>query len=240
MHYYQFNLSDYITATAHLTPMQDLAYRRLLDYYYEKEKPIPNKTEWVSNRIRLASERESVEHVLSEYFALNDADEWVHDVCEANIKAYQKRCVTNKANSIKGGRPKKTESVSSRIPNQELITNNQEPITKDQKKGGKRFSPPSVIEVRQYCDERKNKVDPETFVDFYESKGWIVGKNKMKSWKACVRTWEKRNNNEGSNNGTHKQTSKPSLGERATNARKKYEQQIDAESLGAVKPHLRT
>ena len=43
--------------------------------------------------------------------------------------------------------------------------------------------------VRAYCQERGNKVDPQAFVDFYESKGWMVGKNKMKNWKAAVRTW---------------------------------------------------
>ena len=54
-----------------------------------------------------------------------------------------------------------------------------------------RFIPPTAEEVRIYCNERKNNVDPEQFVDFYESKGWYVGKNKMKSWKAAVRTWER-------------------------------------------------
>ena len=60
---------------------------------------------------------------------------------------------------------------------------------KDIKRGA--FSPPSVDEVRAYCTERSNNVDPETFVDFYESKGWMVGKNKMKDWKAAVRNWER-------------------------------------------------
>ena len=54
----------------------------------------------------------------------------------------------------------------------------------------KRFTPPSVEEVRAYCQERKNNVDPQTFCDFYESKGWLIGKAKMKDWKAAVRTWE--------------------------------------------------
>lgn len=53
-----------------------------------------------------------------------------------------------------------------------------------------KFIPPSVTEVKKYCLERNNNVDPDAFVDFYESKGWMVGKNKMKSWKAAVRTWE--------------------------------------------------
>lgn len=53
------------------------------------------------------------------------------------------------------------------------------------------FAPPSVEEVRQYCAERQNGVDAEIFVDFYASKGWMIGKNKMKDWKAAVRTWER-------------------------------------------------
>lgn len=55
----------------------------------------------------------------------------------------------------------------------------------------KRFIPPSIEEVKEYCLERMNNVDAEAFVDFYASKGWMVGKNKMKDWKAAVRTWEK-------------------------------------------------
>lgn len=53
------------------------------------------------------------------------------------------------------------------------------------------FVPPSVEEVAAYCHERQNHVDPQRFVDFYESKGWMVGRTKMKDWKAAVRTWEK-------------------------------------------------
>lgn len=54
------------------------------------------------------------------------------------------------------------------------------------------FTPPTVDEVRAYCQERGNNIDPQRFVDFYESKGWFVGKNKMKSWEAAVRNWEGR------------------------------------------------
>lgn len=58
---------------------------------------------------------------------------------------------------------------------------------------GKRFSPPTRDEVQAYCEERENGIDADRFIDFYESKGWMVGENKMKDWKAAVRTWEKRN-----------------------------------------------
>ena len=52
--------------------------------------------------------------------------------------------------------------------------------------------PPTVEEVRAYCDSRSNGIDPEMFIAFYEARGWKIGKERMKSWKACVVTWEKR------------------------------------------------
>lgn len=55
-----------------------------------------------------------------------------------------------------------------------------------------RFSPPSVDDVRAYCAENGYSVDPERFVDFYKSNGWMVGKNHMKDWKAAVRSWERK------------------------------------------------
>jgi len=55
-----------------------------------------------------------------------------------------------------------------------------------------RFKKPSLDEIQNFCLERKNNINFEAFYDFYESKGWKVGKNTMKDWKACVRTWERR------------------------------------------------
>ena len=55
----------------------------------------------------------------------------------------------------------------------------------------KRFTPPTIDEVQAYCQERKNNVDAERFIDYYTSNGWKVGKNPMKDWKAAVRTWER-------------------------------------------------
>ena len=60
-----------------------------------------------------------------------------------------------------------------------------------------RFTPPTVEEVAAYCRERGNSVDAERFCDFYASKGWKVGKEPMKDWKAAVRTWEKRDDTYG-------------------------------------------
>ena len=65
-------------------------------------------------------------------------------------------------------------------------------LGKDRLGKSKRFTPPSREEVQAYCMERGNQVDADAFIDFYTSKGWMVGKNPMKDWKVCVRTWEKR------------------------------------------------
>lgn len=64
---------------------------------------------------------------------------------------------------------------------------------KKESKERKRFVPPTVDEVKEYIDSVGSQIDAESFVAFYESKGWMVGKNKMKSWKAAIVTWEKRN-----------------------------------------------
>ena len=54
------------------------------------------------------------------------------------------------------------------------------------------FKAPTVDEVRAYCQERQNSIDPERFINYYEAKGWMLGKDMMKDWKAAVRSWEKK------------------------------------------------
>ena len=62
-----------------------------------------------------------------------------------------------------------------------------------------RFTPPALDDVKAYCIERKNTVDPEHWYSYYEANGWMVGRNKMKDWKASVRTWEKNDYGNGRN-----------------------------------------
>ena len=67
------------------------------------------------------------------------------------------------------------------------------------------FVKPTIIDINEYCKERKNNVDADTFFNFYESKDWLIGKNKMKNWKACIITWEKsRNNNTNDRTTSHR------------------------------------
>lgn len=60
----------------------------------------------------------------------------------------------------------------------------------------RKFVKPTIEEIQDYCIERSNGINANAFYDFYESKDWMVGKNKMKDWKACVRTWETREKKE--------------------------------------------
>ena len=64
---------------------------------------------------------------------------------------------------------------------------------REEVKPKKKFTPPTLEEVREYCLENGYDIDPQYFIDFYESKGWMVGKNKMVNWRACVRTWVRNN-----------------------------------------------
>lgn len=84
--------------------------------------------------------------------------------------------------------------IEKEISNKEINNNNNNNDNDNERivdESSKRFIPPTVDMVSEYCLERNNSVDPEEFVDFYTSKGWLIGKNKMKDWKAAVRTWER-------------------------------------------------
>ena len=74
-----------------------------------------------------------------------------------------------------------------------VIQSESNPNPNTKRRASANFVPPSLEEVQAYCQDRGNSVDPQRFVDYYTANGWLVGKNRMKDWKACVRTWEKNN-----------------------------------------------
>ena len=87
-----------------------------------------------------------------------------------------------------------------KITNNKILNNKRTNNKRINIKGGnasQRFIPPTLDEVREYCSERNNSVDPEKFIDYYTANGWKVGRNKMKDWKASVRTWERNGFNSG-------------------------------------------
>jgi hypothetical protein len=73
----------------------------------------------------------------------------------------------------------------------------------------KSFKKPTLEEIKAYCDERKNNIDPSDFFDHYERCGWVYGKAKtpVKDWKACVRIWERNNKKYGNEDVLHSTSS---------------------------------
>jgi uncharacterized protein YdaU (DUF1376 family) len=116
MHYYKFNIADYRKDTGHLSTIEHGIYRQLIDWYYLDEQPIPEETQVVIRRLRLGSEEvKFLQNVLSDFFVLGKTG-YTHKRIEVEIKDYHEQVEKNKNNGKLGGRPKKTQSVISGIP----------------------------------------------------------------------------------------------------------------------------
>ena len=135
MHYYHFNIADYRKDTTHLTRLEHSIYRDLIDWYYLDESPIPVETQSVMRRLRLASQEElkALENVLNDFFYLDGM--WRHKRIDQEIIEYHVMSDKNKKNGKLGGRPKKTQSVTTGLPLETQVepkqkaTTNQEPLT---------------------------------------------------------------------------------------------------------------
>ena len=142
MHYYQFHIGDYRASTSHLSNEEDLAYRRLIDWYYDTEKPIPVDSDWVAKRIRC--EKTVVEGVLKDMFKLGE-NGWHHQRCDTELVKYQSFSVSGaKGAAIRWGKAANGGAIGT-LPNpnsnQQPITNNQQPITKEEGVGRKKAAP---------------------------------------------------------------------------------------------------
>jgi uncharacterized protein YdaU (DUF1376 family) len=161
MHYYQFNIGDWGLGTSHLSLEEEAIYLRLINHYYDTEKPIQEETQWVIRRLRLGADISIVESVLSEFFTLTDRG-WEHKRCEEMLKVYRKTVKKNRENGKKGGRPRKdaalketqekpsglplgTQSEPTGNPNQEPLTNNHKPTTSNQVKEVEKQPPAAAV-----------------------------------------------------------------------------------------------
>lgn len=122
---------------------------------------------------------------------------------DRDAATYQDKCEKLKENGAKGGRPKKANGFSEKqMDTEETICKEDKDKEKEEdkdkdkekevKKASSRFTPPSINDVSAYCAERNNGISADRFVDFYTSKGWRIGNQPMKDWKAAVRNWERR------------------------------------------------
>lgn len=140
MNYYPHHIGDYKSATMHLSNEEDLAYRRLLEMYYDTEQPIPLETQWVARRLRVGTE--ALESVLNDFFINSDSG-WKHPKCDLVIREYHEMAEKNRRNGKLGGRPKTNkQAVKNPVGSQSdasgnpVVTHskaNQEPETKNQK-----------------------------------------------------------------------------------------------------------
>lgn len=87
--------------------------------------------------------------------------------------------------------PKKNHKKTINRPLKDT-NNNDNNVNNDNNNNSSRFTPPTLEEVETYCRERDNQVDANNFINFYKAKDWMIGKNKMKDWKAAIITWESR------------------------------------------------
>ena len=204
MHYYKFNIADYRKDTSHLSTIEHGIYRQLIDWYYLDEQPITAETQVVIRRLRLGfDEVKFLENVLSDFFVL-DKTGYRHKRIDVEIKDYHEQAEKNKNNGKLGGRPKKTQSVISGLPdesqnnpNHKPITINHKPIDKENKRGS-RLSPDFFF-PKEWCDflveQRPELNAQQTFEKFKDY--WIAqaGQKGVKlDWFATWRNWVRNTN----------------------------------------------
>lgn len=126
--------------------------------------------------------------------AVGIAFNFIREAMIRDNKKFQEKCAKNRENVKKRWNRKDTtvfDPIRPDTKNTENENENENENDIKRKIYKKKFQKPSVEEIREYCQERGNFIDPEQFFDFYEAKGWKIGKESMKDWKAAVRTWEK-------------------------------------------------
>jgi len=128
MHYYQFNIGDYLSHTKHLDLMEDLAYRRLLDLYYLHERPLNSGIASVARQIGMRDHENEVKSVLEEFFNLSD-DGWINHRADKEIKHYHSK-IDQASRAGKASAERRSNTRSTDVQ----LTNNQEPITNNQLK----------------------------------------------------------------------------------------------------------
>lgn len=143
MHYYKFNIGDYASHTKSLSPIEDIAYRRLMDEYYLHEQPLIGCSTDVARSIGMRDYADDVAYILGRFFQ-SDGDVWRHKRIDREIEQYHNQIeaksragkASARARQAKAsGHPNNTSSTDDEHPlNSVEQTNNQEPVTKNQSK----------------------------------------------------------------------------------------------------------
>ena len=132
MHYYQFNIGDYVSHTRHLSPIEDIAYRRLLDAYYLTERPLSVGLTSVARQIGLREYEQEVGMVIQEFFVLGEHG-WTNNRADKEIAHYKSK-IDQASRAGKASAERRSNARSTDVPSDVQPTNNQEPITNNQVK----------------------------------------------------------------------------------------------------------
>ena len=194
MHYYQFNIGDYNSHTMHLSEIEDLTYRRLLDWYYLHESPIPNDLNEVARQIRMRSHSDCITTVLLEYFE-RTPDGWVHHRADKEIeKVGEKSTKASKSAKARWEKVKDANALPTQSEGnatQDTRHNTQDTVLKPQR--GSRLAKDFLFtgEWLAFCKEQRPDLQPvqtfEQFKDYWCAK---PGKDGVKlDWFATWRNW---------------------------------------------------
>lgn len=192
MHYYQFNIGDYASHTRHLSIIEDIAYRRLLDLYYLHERPLGDCSANVARLIGMSAYQEEVETVLIEYFEHVDGG-YINIRADKEIAHYHSKIEqASKAGKASAERRLSTRSTDVQpTNNHKPITNNQEP--KVEKQRGSRLSRDLIFpsEWMLFCKQERPDLEPlmtfHQFQDYWVSKAGAGGVKL--DWFATWRNW---------------------------------------------------
>ena len=161
MHYYQFNIGDYAKSTRHLNLMQDLAYRRLLDMYYDTSKPLISDVKKLSRLLGMSEFQSDVEVILDDFFDLSELG-YSQKRVDEELACYQQKADMARVNGKKGGRPPKadrnpeeTQSVNLANPEETELKAKHKPLTINQLKDMHDLVNQAALPVNQdYLEER--------------------------------------------------------------------------------------
>jgi uncharacterized protein YdaU (DUF1376 family) len=145
VNYFNFHIGDYQSHTGHLEPLEDLAYRRMLDWMYLHEKPLPLDTKELAKFIRMRKHLEEIEYILREFFTITD-DGWTSQRVMSEIEKYRSKSKKAQASAKarwKGKDANAMRTHTGRNANQEPRTNNQK-----KKTSRKKFSDDDVAAAR--------------------------------------------------------------------------------------------
>jgi uncharacterized protein YdaU (DUF1376 family) len=187
MHYFQFNIGDYASHTRHLTVIEDLAYRRLLDLYYLQERPLNSGLTSVARQINMRDYETEVQAVLEEFFDLTD-DGWTNFRADKEIAHYKAK-VEQASRAGKASAERRSNGRSTDVQ----PTNNHKPITNIVGARGTRLSTDWELseEQKQFCKQERPDLDPVKVSDGFKDY-WISvagAKGVKKDWDATWRNW---------------------------------------------------